>query len=651
MKSGLRIAKRAKAAGGKPKGGATCEVRFFPQDRAVRVPAGTSVLEAAVRARITLDDLCGGHGVCGRCRMVVKEGSRNGNTSALLTPEETARGAVLACQCRAEGDMLVEIPEGTRVRDSAGATAARFLALPQAAGGRKFAPSPLVDKIFLRLDPPTLENPLPDCARVERAVEKAIGRPASLSDLSVIRRLPGLLRSCGFAVTALIRRSDGAAEVLDVEAGDTSARNVIAAVDIGTSTVVVHLIDAADGRTLDAQACFNGQATYGRELTPRIISAEKNGAGRLQELIVEDINRLIAAAAAGSGVKTEEITAVVAAGNTVMNHFLLGLPTGDIRRKPYVPATVEPPPARASELGIAVHPRAPVISVPGISGWVGGDVTGGILATGLFEMDEIGMLIDIGTNGEIVIGNKDWLVATSASAGPALEGASVRCGMMAEAGAIESVRVEGGDLRLKVIGGAAPRGLCGSGIIDLIAALLELGVIDRSGRFVAGSDPRVKFDGDLGRFVFPGADGVGIDQNDVANVISAKAAIFAATKIILDRLHMGVSDVRRLFIAGGFGNYIDIENAVAIGLLPDLPRSNIKYVGNTSLLGAKMAALSDEAYRLMREIRRRTTYYDLMGASDYVEQYTEALFLPHTNIEMFPSYRERRVSKKAAGGR
>jgi uncharacterized 2Fe-2S/4Fe-4S cluster protein (DUF4445 family) len=460
--------------------------------------------------------------------------------------------------------------------------------------------------------------------------------------LRLVHRLPELLREHDFAVTATIGHRGDIAEVMDITGGDASKRNYLAVVDVGTTTVVVHLVDAAGTATVDAQACFNSQSVYGREVTARIIAAEKKSVAALQERIVDDINRLIATLAARNDVSPKDITAVVCAGNTTMLHFLLGLPSRNIRRKPYIAACVEPPPFRAAELGLRIAPRGLLYCVPGISSWVGGDLTAGILATGLHEREDVAMLMDVGTNGEIIVGNKDWLMACSASTGPALEGGSVACGMIAEKGAIEKVYVEDERLCYRVIGNVPPKGFCGSGIIDLVATLLDLGVMDRAGRFVEGSHPDVRFTHGSGRFYVArkaagAAKDVYLTQEDLENIITAKAAVFAAMKIMLDRLNLTFADLSHVFLAGGFGSYIDRRNAIKIGLLPDLPLSRIQYVGNTSLWGAKLAALSTEAFRELRAIRKKTTYFDMLGCNDYVEQFRQAMFLPHTSVELFPS--------------
>jgi uncharacterized 2Fe-2S/4Fe-4S cluster protein (DUF4445 family) len=356
---------------------------------------------------------------------------------------------------------------------------------------------------------------------------------------------------------------------------------------------------------------------------------------------VEDINGLIDQMADANNINLKDISAVVCSGNTAMGHFLLGLCTKNIRRNPYVATTVSPPPLRAAEVGLNINPRGLLYSLPAISGWVGSDITAGILSTHINEREELSLLLDIGTNGEIVIGNGEWLVSASASAGPALEGASVDCGMRAEAGAVEKIYAEDGQIRYQTIEGKRPKGICGSGIIDAVAVLLEQGYINRSGVFVEEQKPRIETEEGLKRYII--ADGretgtghaVYISESDIENVITAKAAIFAAMKILLDRLDLQFEDIQRFCIAGAFGSYINIEHAVSIGLIPDLDRSRFEFVGNTSIKGAKIVAFYKEALYKIEKIREDTTYYDLMGANDYVEEFQKAMFLPHTDIELF----------------
>jgi len=624
---------------------AVYKVSFRPLDKTIAVDAGTSLLEAAGKAGIRINSICGGDGICGRCKMVVKEGEVGGEVSMLLTRDEIKEGVVLACQTYPKSDLVVEIPEETRAREriSIDKDAQRFRAIHPGISKREFLAQPLVAKVFLKLDRPTLNDNLADCQRIQRMIEKLMGISYMQAGLKIAKRMTQILRENNFAITATIGRRGCVSEIMDIEAGNTAQKNYMVAVDVGTSTIVAHLLNVIDLTTVDADACFNSQSVYGREVTARIIASEKKGQRSLQEFLVADINRLISVLAVRNNVSLKDINAVVCSGNTAMVHFLLGLPTASIRREPFVAATVAPPPFRAAEVGIKINPRGLLFCVPGIGGWVGGDLTAGILATGLYEMDEIGMLVDIGTNGEIIIGNKNWLIACSASTGPALEGASVECGMMAEQGAIERIYIDNGKIAYKVIGDVPPEGLCGSGVIDLIAVLLDKKIINRAGKFIEGSDPALDFDDGRGKFMVVDAKsaskgkGIYITQDDIDNVVTAKAAIFAAMKILLDRLQLDFSSIKKLFVAGGFGSYIDLRNAVKIGLLPDLPFSRIQFIGNTSIFGAELAAFSQEAYDLLHEIRKKTTYYDLLGSTDYVEQFKQAMFLPHTNIELFPS--------------
>ena len=491
------------------------------------------------------------------------------------------------------------------------------------------------------MEPPTLAGNMADHQRLDDAIRRKIGSRPLQTGLKIIRSLPKVLRENDFKVTATVGLRRDIAEVMNIEGGDTSGRNHMVVIDMGTTTIVAHLVDANSIRTIDAKACFNSQGPHGREVTARIMAAERRGAGELQQLLISDINQLIAGLTTDNNVNRRDITAVVCAGNTVMAHFLLGLDPRNIRRSPYVPATVVAPPLRAAEVGIEINPRGLLYSLPGISGWVGSDITAGILATEIIDREELCLLIDVGTNGEIVVGNRDWLVASAASAGPALEGASEECGMRAERGAIEQVFSRDGELGYRTIGGQAPAGICGSGIIDLISVLLELGIMNRSGSFLPGSSDRLTRINDVPAFMLADRAETGsrkriyITESDIENVITAKAAIFAAVKILLARLELSFTDIGRVFLAGAFGNTLNIHSAVSIGLIPDIPRERVEFVGNTSIRGAKIAAFYREAFHKIDRIRENTTYYDLMGANDYVEEFRKALFLPHTDIEMF----------------
>ncbi len=432
-------------------------------------------------------------------------------------------------------------------------------------------------------------------------------------------------------------------EVIQVEGGDTTKKNYAVAVDVGTCTVVAHLVNLNTAETVDAEATYNSQRIYGEEVTRRIIYAEQSGPDKLKQTVVGDINNLITALILKNDIKLNDVMALVCAGNTTMVHFLLGLDPARIRKEPYIPACTSPPPIRAAEVGIKINPRGLLYCLPSIASWVGADVTAGILATGLYEAEELTMLIDIGTNGEIVIGNKDWMICCSASAGPAFEGSGVTCGMRAAEGAIEKVNItKEREVSYTTIGNTKPRGICGSGLIDLVAELFTSGFIDRSGRLNSYKGKRVRErNGEL-EFVLISADqsatgeDLVITQPDIDSLIRAKAAIFAAINILIGSLNLEFEDIGKIYLAGGFGNYLDREKALTIGLIPDLSLEKVQFVGNTSIMGAKMALFSREALEVCYEISRKITYYDLITHPNYMDEFMSAKFLPHTDLDKFP---------------
>ena len=618
-------------------------VTFYPHNKKVTVNKGTSLLEATLKASIAINNLCGGDGICAGCKMIILKGEISGDVSPKLTREEIKKGYALACMVHVESDLIVEIPETTLAKEKfeSDKDAKRFADYKPELLKKKYTLSPLVIKVYLKLDKPTLIDNTADHQRVCEKIKKTLNVESMQMGLKIIKILPEILRKNDFCFTATVGIRRDIAEIMNIEGGDTSKKNYMIAFDIGTTTIVAHLISVGIHKTIDAEACFNSQGIFGRDVTARIMAAERNGEIKLQQHIIEDLNNLIGRLTKNNNVNPKDITAVICSGNTIMSHFLLGLPTENIRRKPYIPSSVEPPPLRAAEVGIKVNPRSLLYSLPGISGWVGSDITAGILATEIPEKEEISLFVDIGTNGEIVIGNKDWLIACSASTGPALEGASVECGMRAESGAIDSVYVKNAKIQFTTIGDKPPIGICGSGIIDLISVLLKQKIIDRSGKIIA-KDSNIKINKNgIKEFILVDKSqkniktSIFISELDIENIITAKAAVFSAMKILLSRLSLKFSDIGHFYIAGGFGNYINIDNAISIGLLPNVGREKIKYAGNTSIEGAKIVAFYIEAFYKIAEIRKDTTYYDLLGADDYIDEFTKAMFLPHTDIEDF----------------
>lgn len=626
----------------------TVRITFFPQRKSVEVRRGSTLLEAANAAGILIASLCSGDGICGKCRVIIESGEVDAAPTTLLTREEIRQGYALACQTQVLADTDVMIPPESRTEGGqilVDEDAGRFRALfPVTAESVFYRHDPPVRKLYLELPPPSLQDILGCQERLFREIRRRVDSPIMQMGLKVLRGLPAIHREQGWRVTATVGRRGGTTEVVQVEAGDRTEASYGVAVDIGTSTVVAHLVDLSTSETSDAEACYNSQAAYGGEVTRRIIHAEREGAKVLREAIVADINNLILSFVARDSVELQDIVTLFAAGNTTMLHFLLGLDPSHIRKSPYIPTTTAPPPVRAAEVGIKINPRGLLYTMPSIGSWVGGDVTAGILATGLYLADELTMLIDIGTNGEIVLGNREWMLACATSAGPAFEGSGVKCGMRASRGAIERVTVTPrGEVAYQTVGGGVPCGICGSGLIDAIASLCEAGIIDRSGRLVPGRSRRIrKQAGQLEFVLVPAGEGgaeadIVITQPDIENALRAKAAIYAGAKILLDATHHTFADVKQLFIAGGFGNYLDRAKAITLGMIPDIPLERIRFVGNTSLVGAKMALLSTDALETSETIARSTTYYDLITYPNYYEEFMSAKFLPHTDLDLFPT--------------
>lgn len=619
---------------------------FSDQSREVNVDPKTSLLEAAAKAGIQLNSICGGDGICGRCRVIVEKGDVSATSTTLLSREEIRQGYALACQTRVENDVQVTIPPETLPQKGQiliDEDAQRFKALQAGAEEVFYQHYPLTNKLQLNLSPPTLQDNVSDHQRVYRAVRRKLDIPIMQTGLKTLRKFSPLLRKNNWNVSVTLGQRGDTTELLQIESPDHTKRNFGVAVDVGTTTVVAHLVDLNEAQTVDAEARYNSQISYGEEVTRRMIYAEQNDSRKLQEAIVKDINQLISALISRNQVELNQVTAVICSGNTAMLHFLLGLETSNIRKNPYVPLSTSPPPVRAAEIGIKINPRGLLYSLPSIGGWVGGDVTGGITACGIHRSKELKMFIDIGTNGEIVIGNEEWLLSCSASAGPAFEGAGVTNGMRASQGAIEGAQFKNGELRISVIGNCKPKGICGSGLIDLTAEMFRVGIINRSGKLNPDSTDRVvEQEGELCFIVATESQSMTgekilITQPDIENLIRAKAAIYAGAKIMLDSLDLNFSDVTEILIAGGFGSYLNRENAITLGLLPDLPMERINFVGNTSITGSKMALLSQKALQETNEVANSVTYYDLIDNPDYFEQFTAAKFLPHTNQEQFPS--------------
>ncbi len=607
--------------------------------------AGADLLDAARAAGLDVETPCGGEGTCGRCFVRVVEGEVTSDSVGRLPAPALAAGYVLACRSRlASPRVVVEVPEHLTAHPGQFAEDDAERLVPEELLPDTNALSPVVRKVTLRVPAAQLEDGFSDLDRLSRAAAAERGATLSGCSLSAVRQMAEALRAEGGLVTLTLNGP----RLVAVEGGDTTNRHYGVAVDLGTTSVAVQLVDLNSGTVLATRSDYNAQIPLGIDVISRINTAARPG--RLEELrsrALQTVNELVNQVAFGSGTNPAEVHAATLSGNTVMTHLLLGLPPEHIRLEPYTPTVRELPELTAGELGLGISPDAPVHLSPCVGSYVGGDITAGLLCSQLpGSAEQVGLFIDIGTNGELVVGNAEFLMACACSAGPAFEGGGIRCGMRAAAGAIERVAVDPQTARptCSTIGERPPRGLCGSGLIDLLANLLLSGFIDRRGALDrSGRSPHIVVEGRSARFVVvpanQGASGeaITISETEIENVIRAKAAIYSATTLMLERVGLQPADLGHIEVAGSFGRFLDLDQAIAIGMLPDIPRDRYRYLGNASLAGSYIALVSEAHRRRQLEIARHITYIELSTDPRYMDQYTAALFLPHTDLTRFPS--------------
>lgn len=626
---------------------ATHRVDFPSEDQSIQVSTGTLISEAIRDAGLSIAQPCGGQGRCGRCAVIVGGDGARRRSTIRLTKADMEAGFSLACQTVIEGDIRVEIPEQERIeRRLVTDHVAAKVSLPF-----DYSPEEHQTLVALQVElpPPTLQDNLDDLRRLER--ELAVqGFPEVEVPLDLLRTMPDVLRGAEWAPWVLLEQvsSGGQARLIDLSQEPIEPYGL--AVDIGTTTVTAYLVDLTSGDVKSTAAEYNGQIARGEDVISRIIYAAKgDGSQELSGLVRETIHTLLERMRLRTGVEPESIYKVSVSGNTTMMHLFLALPSDSIRRTPYIPVVNHPPNLLGSQVGLNVHPHATVDCLPSVASYVGADITAGALASGLERADELTLFIDVGTNGETVLGTKEWMITCACSAGPAFEGAGVVDGMRATTGAIEEVWIHSDTFEptYRVIGESKPKGICGSGLISLLAELFVTGVIDRSGNVKLDADtPRAR-EGEHGpEYVLvwgeeteSGKD-IALTKVDVENLMRAKAAIYAGFSVLADSVGVDLADVGQVLIGGAFGRYINVEKAIQIGLLPDLSWDRFHFLGNTSVLGAYMALLSRDARQKVEDISAGMTYVELSADNTFYDAFTAALFLPHTEIKRFPSVAE-----------
>ncbi|BCL63189.1 ferredoxin [Desulfomarina profundi] len=631
-------------------------VQFLPDKRTITVDHGENLLAAAAKAGVYIHAFCGGDGVCGKCKVQLLEGELEAGNSAALTGEEINQSIHLACISSIVSDSTIQIPEivqsdGRALKSKPKTTRSLSAeSLEILVGEWQIAPP--VRKLFLKLPPPTLDDNISDMQRLFREIKKHLpdNPEPDYDHPELIRELPFILREADWEVTLILLHGKGEEEpdrIIAVEPGDTTDQLYGLAIDLGTTTICGVLLDLNSGEVVEEGSGYNSQIGYGEDVISRIVYSQRSGGLRiLQEKVVYTINTIIEDICKKIIINPSDISYIMAAGNTVMSHLLLGIDPKYIREAPYVPSVNQFPLTKAADLGIMAHPSVRLFLYPCVASYVGGDIVAGVHSCQMHKSDAITLFIDIGTNGEIVVGNKDWMVCAACSAGPAFEGGGIKFGMRASSGAIENFHIHGEtfDPMIVTIGATKPRGICGSGLISIVPELLDAGIINQRGKFVRDHNhPRIRKGTDGWEYVIAWShdsligEDIVITEIDLDNLIRAKGAMFAGYQTLLTSVGLSFDDLDRIILAGNFGAHIDLERAISIGLLPDIDRNNFFYLGNASMLGCQISLTDHRRFRERAEVRTLMTNLELSDNIDFMNHYMAALFLPHTDLDLFPN--------------
>ncbi len=631
------------------------KVHFEPGNVDIVVERGANLLQAAIDASVHITASCGGAGVCGTCKVLIKAGEVESTRTEKLSDQEWEQGLRQACQSKVLSDLTVHVPVESRLEKAVLTREAKGTQETVATG---WGFNPLLSKYYVELPPPTLEDNASDLSRLLRGLKQRYRLSNMTVDFEVVKKLPQALRDSDWKVTVTtlvtavkpkatdLRRP----RLINVEPRDTRGKHYSLAIDIGTTTVSGQLLDLNHGQVIAEGIDYNGQISYGQDVISRIAYCQKGGCPKLQEVVVATINGIIRQMLDESGVNVQHIGHLAVAGNTTMMQILLGLDPKYIRLAPYTPAATFIPPVKAAPLGIELGEHVYLFTFPLMASYIGGDINAGVIGAGVHQRKTLTYYIDIGTNGEIVVGNSDWMVAAACSAGPAFEGGGIKHGMVATSGAIEDFDINPSNLEpvIGTIGGEKPKGICGSGLINIIAGLLESGVIGQNGKFNTDlSTKRVRKGREGHEYVLAWAaetqtgKDIVITEADIDNLMRAKAAMYAGCQTLASSVGMSCSDLEQVIIAGAFGSHLNIEKGITIGLFPDIPRDRFTFIGNGSLLGARLTSFSTDLLDDARSVARMITNFELSDNADFMKNYVAALFLPHTHADEFPSVKEK----------
>ncbi len=626
---------------------------------AIECNPGDNLLETARRANVAIDAPCSGNGSCGKCRVKLLSGELDCIKSRHISDEEWEAGWRLSCNSKVVGDCTVLVPDIASAYQSRMKTAdlsspeelAIFENAQQDLQGSGIAFTNHFRAVTVTMAEPTMDDTMPDIERLTWALREATGAEHIHVPYAVMVKLATTLREHGFTVCVKGELTGDTFRCMEI-CGPEDTATVGCAIDIGTTTVSMVLVDLTSGKLLAKGSSGNGQIRYGADVINRIIeSSRPGGKKKLQDAIVkETLSPIITNLCKTAGISARSILRLSVGANTTMNHLLVGVDADPVRMDPYIPSFFGWEGLLAGDLKLPANPLAPVIIAPNIGSYVGGDITAGTLASMIWDKDEMSLFIDLGTNGELVFGNRDFLMSCACSAGPAFEGGDISCGMRATDGAVEACAIDKNTMEptLTVVGdaGQKPVGICGSGIIDIISELFRCGIINAKGLFVREGDRVKRDEHNMGRYVIAQAQEsetgreISINEVDIDNFIRAKGAIFSAIDTLLQSVDMTVDCIDKVYVAGGIGSGINMKNAVNIGMLPDVELEKFKYIGNSSLTGAYAMVISDEANAKCAEVAANMTYLELSTYPGYMDSFVAACFIPHTDARLFPSSKQ-----------
>jgi uncharacterized 2Fe-2S/4Fe-4S cluster protein (DUF4445 family) len=623
--------------------------------------AGDNLLEIARDANVAIDAPCSGNASCGKCRVLLKDGQLNTKKTLHISDEEFETGYRLACTSTICADVTVLVPDIASAYKSrmkvADLSSSEEIAIFEHAKEDVREAGILLENtmkiVKLQLDEPSLDDTMPDNERLMRALKAELNRERVILPFRVLRILPDILRANNFSVQCVVSTTAEEAFVYDIAGGDKTMTVAGLAIDIGTTTVSAVLIDMQTGEILAKASSGNGQIRYGADVINRIIEQQKpGGRKKLQDAVIQEtINPMIQEMCRHAGIKQKQVYRMSLASNTTMNHLFAGINADPVRMEPYIPTFFKTNSLYASDVGVEINPDAHIIMSPNIGSYVGGDITAGTLVSMIWNRPEFSLFIDLGTNGELVFGNSDFMMSCACSAGPAFEGGDISCGMRATDGAVEACTIDPKTMEptLTIVGepGTKPIGLCGSGIIDVISELFVTGIINPKGKFVR-EGKRIRHDAyGMGSYVIAFEEEAGsvkdveITEVDIDNFIRAKGAIFSAIRTMLSSLDFDVSMIDDVYVAGGIGSGINMKNAVNIGMFPDIPIEKFHYIGNSSLSGAYLMLLSTQAERKTYELASNMTYMELSTVPTYMDEFVGACFIPHTDTTLFPDVHQK----------